>query len=76
MQGAPNFYKIELLIKDKESLLKEEFYDSGMVITGDYIIIVSKEESDWVSDLDANKGLVYNLKDVKSYKTYNKKIKL
>ena len=46
MQRAPTFGKIELLIKDKESLIKEEYYDSGMMITGDYIIIVTKEISD------------------------------
>jgi hypothetical protein len=64
MQRAPTFGKIELLIKDKESLIKEEYYDSGMMITGDYIIIVTKEISD-----NSNTGLIYNLKDVKSYKT-------
>jgi len=35
-----------------------------MMITGDYIIIVTKEISD-----NSNTGLIYNLKDVKSYKT-------
>jgi len=69
MQGAPTFNKIELLIKDKESLIKEEYYDSGMMITGDYIIIVMKDVGDDSLEFNATKGLVYNLKDVKSYKT-------
>lgn len=67
MQGAPTFNKIELLIKEKENIIKEEFYDSGMVITGDYIIIVTKQMSD-----NTNTGLIYNLKDIKSYKTQTK----
>jgi hypothetical protein len=71
MQGAPIFGKIELLIKEKNKINKEEFYDSGMVITGDYIIIVVNERDD-VETTNSSTGIIYNMKDIKSYRTHAK----
>jgi hypothetical protein len=71
MQGAPIFGKIELLIKEKNKINKEEFYDSGMVITGDYIIIVVNERDD-VETTNSSTGIIYNMGDIKSYRTHAK----
>ena len=71
MQGAPIFGKIELLIKDKDKINKEEYYDSGMVITGNYIIIVVNERDD-VETTNSSTGIIYNIEDIKSYRTHAK----
>lgn len=71
MQGAPIFGKIELLIKENEKVNREEFYDSGMVITGNYIIIVVNERDD-VESTNSSTGIIYNMEDIKSYRTHAK----
>tara|TARA_B100000927_G_scaffold45106_5_gene32593 strand:+ start:580 stop:795 length:216 start_codon:yes stop_codon:yes gene_type:complete len=71
MQGAPIFGKIELLIKDKGGINKEEYYDSGMVITGNYIIIVVNERDD-VETTNSSTGIIYKMEDIKSYRTHAK----
>ena len=71
MQGAPIFGKIELLIKDNNRINKEEYYDSGMVITGNYIIIVVNERDD-VETTNSSTGIIYKMEDIKSYRTHAK----
>ena len=78
MQGAPIFGKIELLLKkhkkneDKDFPSTERlvFNDCGMVITGDYIIIVIKE-NDPVNSTSSSTGKIYNIGDVIEYVTHN-----
>jgi hypothetical protein len=72
MQGAPKFGKVELLLKGKgESKTRVEYDDCGMVITGDYIIIVVDEKSD-VETTTNSTGTIYHIGDVHSYKTHAK----
>jgi hypothetical protein len=77
MQGAPKFGKVELLLKDgkdgtfKSSRTKIEYDDCGMVITGDYIIIVLDEKSD-VETTNTSTGIIYHMSEVEKYKTHAK----
>lgn len=72
---APKFGKVELLIKnegygdkDLRSTTKIEFLDCGLMITGDYIIVVIDEKDELNHDLTT--GNIFNLKDVSAYKTH------
>jgi len=74
MQGAPKFGKVELLIKDGkngEFRTKVEYDDCGMVITGDYIIIVIDEKND-VETTETSTGKIYHMDNIDSYKTHAK----
>lgn len=69
MSTATKFKRIELLIKDSNSIQKLEFYNSVLVITGDYIIIVS-DERDSNDIVTSNIGKIYNLNQISAYKTH------
>lgn len=72
MQGAPIFGKIELLIKQPNgSVNREEWFDSGLVITGDYLIVVVNETDD-VETTTTSTGLIHHLSTIESYKTHQK----
>jgi hypothetical protein len=71
MQGAPIFGKVELWYKDGNSIVKSEYIDSGMVITGNYLIIVENEISDAENTVTST-GTLFNLSDVVRYKTHAK----
>ncbi len=77
MQGAPKFGKVELILKNgkdgtfESSRTKVEFDDCGMVITGDYIIIVVDEKTD-VETTTTSTGTIYHMSKVHSYKTHAK----
>jgi hypothetical protein len=72
MQGAPKFGKVELLLKDgKESVNLIEYDDCGMVITGDYIIIVIDEKTD-IETTNTSTGIIYHMNEVSKYKTHAK----
>jgi hypothetical protein len=69
---APKFGKVELLLrKTKESLSSErvEFNDCGLMITGNYIIIILDERND-VNNTLTSTGNIFNLENVISYKTH------
>lgn len=73
---APKFGKVELLIKnegysdkDLRSTTKIEFLDCGLMITGDYIIVIIDEKDELNHDLTTT-GNIFNLKDVSAYKTH------
>ena len=82
MQTAPKFSKIELVIKGGKSNLdyKLEYLDCGLVITGNYLIIVldvkdelnSSESSQGLtySLSESSQGMIYSLSEIRSYKTY------
>jgi hypothetical protein len=74
MQGAPKFGKVELLIKEaihSDSIEKLTYDDCGMVITGDYLIIVEDEKEN-IETTKTSTGTIFNLSQVKSYKTHSK----
>jgi|TARA_Y100000389_G_scaffold169148_1_gene175205 hypothetical protein len=72
MQGAPKFGKVELLLKDKDNGLarnKVEYDDCGMIITGDYIIIVLDDKVD-IETTNTSTGKIYHMSEIDSYKTH------
>ncbi len=76
MNKAPKFGKVELLIKDNshsdplfKSETKVEFLDCGLMITGDYIIVVIDEKDEYNNTLTST-GRIFSLRDVSSYKTH------
>jgi hypothetical protein len=71
MQGAPIFGKVELLIKEQNGITKKEWHDSGLVITGDYLIVVVNEKDD-IETTNTTTGLIYHMSEVESYKTHQK----
>lgn len=77
MNRAPKFGKIELILKkpktsDKliQPTEKVEFLDSGLMITGDHIIVVIDERDELTNTLTST-GKIFNLSDVVAYKTHS-----
>jgi hypothetical protein len=69
---APKFGKVELLTKSGNvSRTLETFEDCGLMITGDYIIVILDEKDD-INNTLTSIGSIFNLKDIVSYKTYAK----
>jgi len=72
---APKYSKVELLIKSPTnipkllSIEKLEFLDCGLIITGDYIIVIV-DETDEVNTSMKSTGNIYPLSQVSSYRTY------
>ena len=76
MNTAPKYSKVELLIKNKEnafesvrSTTRVEFLDAGLIITGDYIVIIKNEITP--EQINTNTGTIFPLSEVTAYKTYN-----
>lgn len=69
MQGAPKFGKVELILKEGQNRNRIEYNDCGMVITGDYIIIVIDEKND-VETTNTSTGKIFHMSQVDSYKTH------
>lgn len=65
---APKFSKVELLHKVGVSINAEEFQDCGLVITGDYIIIIEDVKETPTSPLIST-GRIFHLSGISSYKT-------
>lgn len=74
----PTFEKVELLVRTivnevvMPSLNKIEFEDAGMVITGNYMIITTKQYV-WETNEVVQTSQIFHLNEIKSYRTYNKK---
>ena len=74
---APKFGKVELLIKSYSPsksitpITKQSFDDCGLMITGDYIIVVI-DERDEINNTLTSTGEIFSLKNVVSYRTYSK----
>lgn len=74
----PTFAKVELLVKNivndviMPSLIKVEFIDAGMVITGNYMIITTKEYNQESLEIIQTSKL-FHLNEINSYRTHNKK---
>ncbi|NIQ15417.1 MAG: hypothetical protein GTO02_13775 [Candidatus Dadabacteria bacterium] len=81
MQGAPKFSKVEIIFiepvdnidpsKIGSKTNKVSFDDVGMVITGDYIILVLDEKSD-MDNPKSSTGYIYPISNIKSYTTHAK----
>lgn len=69
MQGAPKFGKVELVVKQGDNTNLYEYDDCGMVITGNYIIIVIDEKND-IESTNTSTGKIYNIADVVEYRTH------
>jgi len=81
MQGAPKFSKVEIHFNTQVDNLKPQnigtktktlhFEDAGLMITGDYMILVLDNKAD--AETSANStGHVYPLSSVVSYTTHAK----
>lgn len=72
---APKFGKVELLVKtegsDLPSTINISFEDCGLMITGDYIIVVI-DERDEINNTLTSTGKIFPLKDVAAYKTHSR----
>jgi hypothetical protein len=72
----PTFSKVEILVKKQSnntqlpSVTKLEFFDSGLMITGNYLVITSKEYGDTLEYVNQTSS-VFNLNDISAYKTYS-----
>jgi hypothetical protein len=76
MQGAPKFSKVEVMLRDSESTDKYfpktttlTFHDAGLVITGDYLVVVVDEKNE-IENTISSTGQIYELKDVRAYRTH------
>jgi hypothetical protein len=65
---APKFSKVELLRKNGASITTEEFHDVGLVITGDYIIVIEDVKETPTSPL-ISIGKIFTMGEIESYKT-------
>jgi len=77
MNRAPKFSKVELIIKEPNltdtkfnNERKIEFLDCGLMITGDYIIVIIDEKNE-LNDTLASTGRVFSLNQVAAYKTHS-----
>ena len=77
MNRAPKFGKIELLLKQPRTsdmgiqpTERVEFLDSGLMITGDHIIVII-DERDELNNTLTSTGKIFNLNDVLAYKTHS-----
>lgn len=74
---APKFGKVELLIKSDNgtkstpTITKQSFDDCGLMITGDYIVVII-DERDEIKNTLTSTGEIFHLKNVVSYKTHSK----
>ena len=69
---APKFGKVELLIRTGGSSRSlETFEDCGLMITGDYMIVIL-DETDDINNTLTSTGNIFNLKEIVSYKTHAK----
>jgi hypothetical protein len=69
---APKFGKVDLLMRTgNNSRTLKTFDDCGLMITGDYIIVILDEKND-IDNTITSTGNIFNLKDIVSYKTHAK----
>ena len=76
--STETFGRIEVLLQTgKESITKLEFFDSGLLISGNYLII-TKQEIDLKTEPDEEFNVrtinrVFKLETISGYKTYKNK---
>lgn len=73
MNTVPKFGKVEILLytdlKDKTLTTNISYEDCGLILTGDYLIIVI-DERDNINNSNTSTGKIYHLSEVKAYKTH------
>ncbi len=76
MRGAPKYSKVEimLVLDSPDPRIPQTkvltFLDAGLVLTGDYIVIVLDVRDETNSNLTTT-GKIFPLSQVTSYKTYS-----
>lgn len=76
MNRAPKFGKVEILLvsesKDQRiaATNKVEFSDCGLMITGNYLIVVI-DERDEINNTVTSTGKIYPMDKVTAYKTHS-----
>lgn len=80
MNTAPKYSKIELLLKSNQNARRVpnesldlnttriEFEDAGLIITGDYIVIVENDIDPEQPQI--NTGRIFPLSEIVAYRTY------
>ena len=68
---APKFGKVELLVNTGSARTNLTFEDCGLMITGDYIIVILDEKDEMNHTLTST-GKIIKIKNVDSYKTHAK----
>jgi hypothetical protein len=66
MVSLPIFNTIEILKKENNSIVNLKFENASMLLTGNYLIVITKESYDTYESSISN---VFNLSEIKSYKT-------
>jgi len=66
MVSLPIFNTIEILKKENNSIVNLKFENASMLLTGNYLIVITKESFDTYESSISN---VFNLSEIKSYKT-------
>jgi hypothetical protein len=66
MGSLPIFNTIEILKKQNNCILNIKFENASMLLTGNYLIVITKEYFDAYESSINN---VFNLSEIKSYKT-------
>lgn len=75
MNTVPKFGKVELLVKKPAKLGgvpytdRVEFLDCGLMITGDYIVVIIDEKDEKNKTLTST-GEIFPMSIIKSYKTH------
>jgi hypothetical protein len=66
---APKYSKIELLLNTEGSVEKLEFLDCGLMITGDYLVVIIDEQDEMKTTLTST-GKIFHMAKIKTYKTH------
>jgi len=75
---APKYSKIELLLNTDKithitqregSVEKLEFLDCGLMITGDYLVVIIDEQDEMKNTLTST-GKIFPMAKIKAYKTH------
>ena len=64
MPGAPIYEKVELLVKEGSNVINVVHKNSGMVITGNHILIITETKG-------GTKGKVYKMEEIEGYQLSN-----
>lgn len=69
MNNLPHFKSVEILKKlTNGSIIKSEFTDCSMMVTGNHLIIIKNQYGD-NNHLISTTGDIFDLSEIKSYKT-------
>jgi hypothetical protein len=66
MVNLPIFNTIEILKKENNSIVNLKFESASMLLTGNYLIVITKE---YIGTYESSISNVFNLSEIKSYKT-------